>query len=339
MIMETMMMKRKLLLSGGALFAVLCCIAAEPADVFRKGTKELMPAAAKFREAAPLSWEILDRSGAKLGTLHQERIGDSERQQGFGGPVEIAIVAGRDGKVAGVLVGKNQETPGFLNRVVSAGFLEKWNGMTMQEAAEAVVDTVTSATYSSGAIAHGVKTLAAELADDKPAAGKSNGKSAPAPADKALEAEAARLARSIAASTRLLCRGTLLFDQWRNRRAEELELREILLLKGRDAGRKFAAEHKLAAAGRAAAPPAKGTPLAAALAAYRASGKEADLQKLRAEIARELDFRTAALLRQNAEHAEIILVARKQLIEIAGKLGRKTPWSQGDSLPDGKKKK
>ena len=45
---------------------------------------------------------------------------------------------------------------------------------------------------------------------------------------------------------------------------------------------------------------------------------------IRAPIARP-----AALLRQNAEHAEIILAARKRLIEIAEKLGRKTPWSQG----------
>ena len=322
------MMKRKLLLSIGTLFAVLCCAAAEPADVFRKGTKELMPAAAKFREAATGSWEILDASGARLGMLHQERIADNERQQGFGGTIEIALVTGSDGKIAGVLIGKNQETPGFLNRVIGSGFLEKWNGMTMREAAEAAVDTVTSATYSSGAIAHGVKTLAAALADgDKPATGEK-----PA-ATKTHDAEIAQLERKIATSSLILSRGTLRLNQWQTRRAEELELREILALQGRDAARKFADQHRMMVPARV---PKKDSPIAAATA-YRRSGKDSDLQKLRAEIAQELDARIAALLRQNAENAKALLAAQQRLDDIAKELGRETPWSRFFRPKGGKK--
>ena len=323
------MMKRKLLLSIGTLFAVLCCAAAEPADVFRKGTKELMPAAAKFREAATGSWEILDASGARLGMLHQERIADNERQQGFGGTIEIALVTGSDGKIAGVLIGKNQETPGFLNRVIGSGFLEKWNGMTMREAAEAAVDTVTSATYSSGAIAHGVKTLAAALADgDKPATGEK-----PA-ATKTHDAEIAQLERKIATSSLILSRGTLRLNQWQTRRAEELELREILALQGRDAARNFADRHQMLVPAR---PPQKGSPVAAAAAAYRRSRQDSDLQKLRAEIAKELDSRIAALLRQNAENAKALLAAQQRLDDIAKELGRETPWSRFFRPKGGKK--
>ena len=324
-------MKHKLLLSIGTLFAVLFCAAAEPAPVFQKKTREVLPAAARFRESAPLSWEILDGSGAKLGMLHQERIADNERQQGFGGTVEIAIVTRPDGKIAGVLVGKNQETPGFLNRVVNSGFLEKWNGMSLQDAAETTVDTVTSATYSSGAIAHGVKTLAADLADGPaPAAAK------PGADQKALEAETARLERKIATSSLILSRGTLRLNQWQNRRAEELELREILALQGRDAAKKFADQHRMTLPAR---PPQKGSPVGAAAAAYRRSRQDSDLRELRAEIAKELDSRIAALLRQNAENAKAVLAAQQRLDDIAKELGRETPWSRFFRPKNGSKQK
>ena len=307
-------MKHKLLLSIGTLFAVLFCAAADPAPVFQKKTRELLPAAARFRESAPLSWEILDGSGAKLGMLHQERIADNERQQGFGGTIEIALVTGGDGKIAGVLVGKNQETPGFLNRVVNSGFLEKWNGMSMQDAAETTVDTVTSATYSSGAIAHGVKTLAADLADEAAKAPAAEAKkpavkpAAPSPETRAIEAR-------IAESSRLLALGSRLLAQWHNRRAEELELREILLRQGRDAAQKFADAREMTVSDHAATAARRDPALAAALAACRKSGSEADRQALRKAIAAELDRRITALIAQNAEHAQIILDARQRLRE------------------------
>lgn len=310
-------MKDKLLLSIGTLFAVLICAAAEPADVFRKGVKELMPAAARFRESAPLSWEVLDGSGAKLGMLHQERIADSERKRGFGGTVEIALVTAPDGKIAGVLVGKNQETPGFLKRVVNAGFLMKWNGMTMRDAAEARVDAVTSATYSSGAIAHGVKTLAATLAADAKAAPADGAKIAAKATTASPETQA--LEAKIAESERILARGSLLLAQWHNRRAEELELREILLLRGRDAAKKFADARRMTVSDHAATAAKRDPALAAALAACRKSGSDADRQALRKAIAAELDRRITALIAQNAEHAGILLDARQRLREIPKK--------------------
>lgn len=296
-----------------ALGAAAFCPAAEPETVFRELAREVLPAAAQFREKGPLSWEIRDNSGAAVGMLHQERIGDDRRQQGFGGTVEIALVVGGDGRIAAVLVGRNRETPAFLDRVVGAGFLKKWNGMTMKEAADAQVDSVTSATYTSSAIAHGVKTLAAALADE---AAPANAEKSPSSGRRALEAEAAALERDIGKSCRILSLGTLLLDQWHNRRAEELELREILLLQGREAAEKFAATRRMTVSDHAALTAKRGTPLAAALAACRASATEENRQRLRKEIAAELDERIAALIEQNREHAQAILAAQKRLGDI-----------------------
>ena len=53
-------------------------------------------------------------------------------------------------------------------------FFERWNGMTLEEAAERQVDAVTRATYSSDAIIHGVRRLAPgpmELSREKSSSG------------------------------------------------------------------------------------------------------------------------------------------------------------------------
>ena len=301
----------------------MLCMSAEPAQVFQEKTRELMPRAARFRESGGQSWEILDDSGGEIGTLHQERISDSERQSGFGGTVEVALVTGADGKIVGALVGKNQETPGFLRRVVASGFLKRWNGMTAKQAAKADVDAVTGATYSSNAISHGVKTLAKSIAAANPAR-----TSSPKVDEKALLAEAARLEKRIALSSYILSRSTVLMDQWQNRRIEELQLREVLALQGREAAEKFAEERNMVISGHSFFPPRGDTPAARALAAYRVSGTERDLQTLRSEIAKELDARFAALLPHNVEHAKSILAARKRLDIIRGQLGKSMPEEQ-----------
>ena len=314
---------------SGWLFVCMLCMSAEPAQVFREKTRELMPGAARFRERGGQSWEILDDSGGKIGALHQERISDSERQSGFGGTVEVALVTGTDGKIVGALVGKNQETPGFLRRVVASGFLKRWNGMTVKQAAEVDVDAVTGATYSSNAISHGVKTLANSLS------ATGTRRTLPKVDAEALFAEAARLEKRISLSSYILSRSTILMDQWQNRRTEELQLREVLALQGREAAEKFAEERNMVISGHSFSPPHGDTPTARALAAYRASGTERDLQTLRSEIARELDARFAALLPHNVEHAKSILAARKRLDVIRGKRGRTRPEEQS---PDRKRK-
>ena len=51
----------------------------------------------------------------------------------------------------------NEETPGFFARV-QENLLNKWNGMTVKQAANTEVDVISGATYSSNAVKANVKT-------------------------------------------------------------------------------------------------------------------------------------------------------------------------------------
>ena len=51
----------------------------------------------------------------------------------------------------------NNETPSFLNKVINAGFLNSWNGLTVKEALDKNVDAVSGATYSSNGIQQSLK--------------------------------------------------------------------------------------------------------------------------------------------------------------------------------------
>jgi len=129
----------------------------------------LQPVKAKaFVLRKPGVYAVRDASGNPQGTLYVETIGDNERQKGYAGTIEVAILADNQNRVAGVLIGRNHETPNYLNRVRKSGFLKSWNKLKLEEVPGKQVDTVTRATYSSGAILSGVRKLAAaRAAEDK----------------------------------------------------------------------------------------------------------------------------------------------------------------------------
>jgi len=81
----------------------------------------------------------------------------SDNIKGFNGPTPLQIALDNDGKIIEVRVLSNNETPSFLKRVVDAGFLESWNGLTVEEALNKEVDAVSGATYSSNGIQRSLK--------------------------------------------------------------------------------------------------------------------------------------------------------------------------------------
>lgn len=81
----------------------------------------------------------------------------SDDIKGFNGPTPLQIAFDKDGKIIEVRVLDNNETPSFLKRVVDAGFLESWNGLTAEEALNKEVDAVSGATYSSNGIKNSLK--------------------------------------------------------------------------------------------------------------------------------------------------------------------------------------
>ena len=75
--------------------------------------------------------------------------------QGYNGPTPLKIYIKGD-KIEKIETLPNDETPRFFE-MVKTGLLNKWNGMTVKQAASAKVDAVTGATYSSNAVKENVR--------------------------------------------------------------------------------------------------------------------------------------------------------------------------------------
>ena len=101
----------------------------------------------------------------RFGNNHAQQAGDTTLYTaeycsdiiGFNGaiPLEINMI---DGKIANINILENEETPGFLRRVMNAELLENFYGLTPKEAVNLDIDAVSGATYSSNAIIKSVKT-------------------------------------------------------------------------------------------------------------------------------------------------------------------------------------
>lgn len=74
---------------------------------------------------------------------------------GYNGPTPLKIYIKAD-KIEKIEALPNDETPRFFE-MVKTGLLNKWNGMTVKQAASANVDAVTGATYSSNAVKENVR--------------------------------------------------------------------------------------------------------------------------------------------------------------------------------------
>ena len=80
----------------------------------------------------------------------------SQDVKGFNGPTPVMITIEKD-KIVKVEALENSETPGFFKRMTDGGMLERWDGMTVDEALSAKVDVVAGATYTSNAVAENVR--------------------------------------------------------------------------------------------------------------------------------------------------------------------------------------
>ena len=85
---------------------------------------------------------------------------------GFGGHTPIKIYI-KDDIIQKVEAAENAETPSFWAEVVKAGIFERWNGMTLSDAATAKIDAVSGATMSSVAVIGNVARAAQYGADVK----------------------------------------------------------------------------------------------------------------------------------------------------------------------------
>lgn len=90
---------------------------------------------------------------------------------GFAGSVPVALAVGADGRILGLQLLENGESPGFIKRIAKKGFFDSWNGRTLEEAAALDVETVSGATMSTEAVKANVgRALAYHLKQEAEAA-------------------------------------------------------------------------------------------------------------------------------------------------------------------------
>lgn len=84
----------------------------------------------------------------------------SDGIKGYAGETPLMIALNTKKEIICVQMLDNQETPGFLQKVVGAGLLKSWDGLKPAKAVKKKVDAVSGATYSSNSI---IETLRAAL--------------------------------------------------------------------------------------------------------------------------------------------------------------------------------
>ena len=119
---------------------------------YTKDIRAILPNTATFGTMTDRKVQLLDGKKQVIGYLLLPPAGERKRTEGYKDVVNAAVVVSTENKILGVVLGKNRETPGFLNRLRNAGFLKRWNGKKPSEAAKLKVDAVTRATYSSNAV-------------------------------------------------------------------------------------------------------------------------------------------------------------------------------------------
>ncbi|MBS1370966.1 MAG: FMN-binding protein [Lentisphaeria bacterium] len=137
-------------------------------ESFAPALRKLLPGYTSLEYTNAFTCRILDRSNAELGKLHLEDAERFPRRNGYGGTIEIGIVTDSSGRIIGVVPGRNRETPAYLARLDRMKFFRLWNSLTLEEAEKKKVDTVTRATFSSGAVITGVRNAAKTALDPEP---------------------------------------------------------------------------------------------------------------------------------------------------------------------------
>ena len=91
----------------------------------------------------------------------------SDEIYGYNSITPLNIYLDSDDKIVEVEVCENRESRGYLNKVISSGFLDLWDGMTPEEAANHHVDAVSGCTFSSMAIAQSLQVKMQQLSQQK----------------------------------------------------------------------------------------------------------------------------------------------------------------------------
>lgn len=119
--------------------------------------KKIFPEAVSYKVTNEDKASVFDSNNLQIGeVLHTLPI--SSDIKGFAAAIPMIIGINKNNQIQGIVVLKNNETPAFLEKVISTGLLDKWKGKKTEEAANLKIDAVTGATMSSSAIIKSIQT-------------------------------------------------------------------------------------------------------------------------------------------------------------------------------------
>lgn len=118
--------------------------------------KTPFPDAAYVELTSEATYAVKNEKGEMIGTVLLSSP-YSDEVKGFNGPTPLQIALDGKGKIIEVRALDNNETPGFFKKVIDAGFLKSWDGLTVEEALNKEVDAVSGATFSSNGIQNSLK--------------------------------------------------------------------------------------------------------------------------------------------------------------------------------------
>ena len=104
-----------------------------------------------------MSWTVVNdanrKAGIVLSSAHQ-----ADQFEGYNGSTPVFVYLDKDNTIQSVVGGANDETPGFYRRAAE-GILDKWNGLSVNDAISQEVDVVSGATYTSQSLINNLRTI------------------------------------------------------------------------------------------------------------------------------------------------------------------------------------
>jgi len=122
-----------------------CVIVEQAKKIFPRASNYILPPKKE-------GWiTILDDHGKKIGymVLSSPYADDIT---GYGGSTPLVIGIDNDGKIKDIVLLENQETPGFVERVIKEKYLDSWDGVHWNKVSTVKVDAVSGATLTSTAV-------------------------------------------------------------------------------------------------------------------------------------------------------------------------------------------
>ncbi len=127
--------------------------------------KILFPNVASYSVKAVDKAIVYDANNQILGEAYHT-LPKAKDIRGFADVIPLIIGCDNNKQIIGIAVQKNNETPAFINRVISTGLLDKWKGKLASDAVTLNIDAVTGATMSSSCIINSIKTRLASSVEE-----------------------------------------------------------------------------------------------------------------------------------------------------------------------------